>query len=492
MKIRFLNTKESSGNLRVVVSLLAVLALALCSAIGARAQVTTADVRGTVTDEQGAAIAGAEVTITNVETSFSRTVTTGSDGLYNFPELPLGLYKVRATHAGFKSSEQTGIVLHASDSVVINVGLKVGAVSEQVTVEASAIQVDTTNGELSGLINGQQVTELPLNGRNYMQLVLSVPGVAAGEGFSAQGKGLKGGSDLSISGGAVDANLWMVDGAHNNDVGSNRTILVFPSVDAIDEFKIERNSYSSQFGQSAGAQISIITKRGTNEFHGDVYYFGRNDKLNAFNTFAKNNCPATGCEKNKLRRNDFGYTVGGPIKKDKIFFFWSQEWNKEKRARVRAFQVPTAAELQGDFRDLAACPSQIPKDPANGGAPFTFNGQTNVMDPARLSPAGTAFLSQLAAPNRNNPCGINWVQGVTIPVDWREENVRGDVNITKSTVLTLRYTQDSWKNPLHSDEEGGLWGEQAYPSLSGNWDQPGKVAIAKLTTTIGSSATNDF
>src|SRR5258707_138963 len=133
MKIRFLNTKESSGNLRAVNSLLAVLALVLCSAIGARAQVTTADVRGTVTDEQGAAIAGAEVTITNVETSFSRTVTTGSDGLYNFPELPLGLYKVRATHAGFKSSEQTGITLHANDSAVINVGLRVGAVSESVT-----------------------------------------------------------------------------------------------------------------------------------------------------------------------------------------------------------------------------------------------------------------------------------------------------------------------------------------------------------------------
>src|ERR1700682_857016 len=105
-----------------------------------------------------------------------------------------------------------------------------------------------------------------------MQLVLTVPGVATGEGFSSQAKGLKGGSDLSISGGAVDANLWLVDGAHNNDVGSNRTILIFPSIDAIDEFKIERNSYSAQFGQSAGGQISIITKRGENDFHGDVYY----------------------------------------------------------------------------------------------------------------------------------------------------------------------------------------------------------------------------
>src|ERR1700738_5713333 len=116
-----------------------------------------------------------------------------------------------------------------------------------------------------------------------MQLVLSGPGVAPGEGFSAQGKGLQGGSDLSVSGGAVDANLWLVDGAHNNDVGSNRTILVCPSVDAIDEFKIERNSYGAQFGGAAGGQISIITKKGRNSFHGDVYYLGRTDALNIFN-----------------------------------------------------------------------------------------------------------------------------------------------------------------------------------------------------------------
>ena len=124
------------------------------------------------------------------------------------------------------------------------------------------------------------------------------------------------GRTFPISGGAVDANLWLVDGAHNNDVGSNRTILVFPSVDAIDEFKIERNSYGAQFGGASGGQISIITKKGGNSFHGDVYYFGRNDALNTFNTFVKSGCLAsdTPCIKNKLRRNDFGYTIGGPDK----------------------------------------------------------------------------------------------------------------------------------------------------------------------------------
>jgi len=290
----FSNARTST---KAILSLFCFLLLMLAVPFAAHAQDITAAVRGTVADEQGSAIVGAEVSVISPDTGFSRTATTGTDGVYNFPDLPLGAYKIRASHAGFKGAEQTGIVLHVADSRVINFTLRVGAITEEVTVEANAIQVETTSGDLTGLIEGNQVRQLPLNGRNFMELVTLVPGVATGEGFSAQAKGIKGGSDISISGGAVNANLWLVDGAHNNDVGSNRTILVFPSLDAIDEFKIERNSYSAQFGQSAGGQISIVTKSGSNAFHGDVYYFGRNDKLNAFNTFAKDNCPATGCVK---------------------------------------------------------------------------------------------------------------------------------------------------------------------------------------------------
>src|SRR5712691_9056226 len=205
MKIHRLNLNNAFGKLCSIGSLLAVLALVLCTSFDAHAQVITAAVRGAVTDEQGAAIAGAEVTITNVDTSFSKTATSGSDGVYIFPDLPLGPYKIRATHAGFKSSEQTGITLHANDSLVINVGLKVGAISESVTVEATPIAVETTNGELSGLVQFSQVADLPLNGRNFMALVSSQPGVAPGPGYDPLAKGLKGGADLSISGGAVDA-----------------------------------------------------------------------------------------------------------------------------------------------------------------------------------------------------------------------------------------------------------------------------------------------
>src|SRR5712691_9248825 len=142
---------------------------------------------------------GAEVTISNVDTGFSRSMKSGSDGEYNFPDLPLGTYKIRASHSGFKGSEQTGVVLHVNDSLVVNVSMAMGAVNETVTVEASPVAVETTNGELSGLIQGSQVSELPLNGRNFMQLVTLMPGVAAAEAFSTREKGIKGASDLSIS-----------------------------------------------------------------------------------------------------------------------------------------------------------------------------------------------------------------------------------------------------------------------------------------------------
>jgi len=478
------------------VLLVCLVVLLSSSAPAALAQDVKGSVRGTVTDEQGAAVAGAEVTVSDLSTGFSRTTNTGSDGVYNFPDLPLGTFKIRVTHTGFKASEKVGIAVHASDSLVFSFALAVGSVSEQITVEASAIQVETTNGELSGLINGQQVAELPLNGRNFMQLVLSVPGVATGEGFSAQGKGLKGGSDLSISGGAVDANLWLVDGAHNNDVGSNRTILVFPSVDAIDEFKIERNSYSAQFGQSAGSQISIITKRGTNDFHGNIYYFGRNDALNTFNTFVKSGCLAAGtpCVKNKLRRNDFGYTIGGPIKKDKIFFFWSQEWNKQSEAATSTHRVPTVAEKGGDFRDLAACPGHpfsFPAggltDPANGGAPFAT---PNVIPVDRLSPAAQIILKAYPDPTNPDPCADNnFTHSFGVPTNWREENVRGDINLTKTLTAMLRFTNDSWNIGPNSI---GFWGDNNLGPVAEAWNQPGRVVIGKLSKTIGAKAVNDF
>jgi len=517
MKIRSLNVNKS----RVIVSLLAALVLVLGGAFSARGQVTTADVRGTVTDDQGAAIAGAEVAITNVETSLSRTITTGSDGLYNFPELPIGEYTVRATHPGFKSSEATGIVLHANDSLVVNIGLKLGAVSETITVEASPIAVETTNGELSGLIQSGQVSELPLNGRNFMELLTLVPGVAPAEAFSITNKGLKGASDVSISGGSSNANQWLVDGANNNDTGSQRTILVYPSVDSIEEFKIERNSYGPEFGLSAGGQVSIITKSGSNQFHGGAFYSGRNDALDAYDTEVKVGCLGadTTCHKNKLRENNWGYNVGGPIKKDKIFFFWNEEWNRVIGAQTFSARVPTAAERTGDYTALAACPlapgvaAPTPgtvgfneigfpiqivggvqvgalHDPAGSATNTSFGSSVpvNRQIPTNIS---SALFNMFPLPTNSDPCAsTNWIKSENLPTPWREEHVRGDVNLTKTMTLMLRYTQDAWQ--LGPPSGGFGWGSNALGVIDQTWKQPGKIAIAKLSKTFGSNMVNDF
>jgi hypothetical protein len=484
-------------NFRAAIVLCCALLIALSCSSALRAQVTTAAVRGTVMDDQKAAVTGATVVITNIGTGYSRTTQSGADGEYSFQELPLGTYRINATHAGFKGQTQTGIELHVNDSLVINISLGVGAVSETVTVEASPIAVETTNGELTGLIQGSQVSELPLNGRNFMQLITLMPGVSPAEAFSVTNKGLKGASDVSVSGSPSNGNQWLVDGANNNDTGSQRTILIYPSTESIEEFKIERNAYGAEFGLAAGATINLVTKSGKNDFHGSVFYSGRNDKLNAYDTELKAGCPT--CAKNKFRGNDYGYTIGGPVKKDKIFFFWSQEWNKRIEGLVRSGHVPTMAERTGDFSDLAACPASANTgypagglhDPAGALGNTTFG---NAIPQGRLSPGGLLALTQYPAPTlpyTSASCPFtNWTQSLNAPTPWREENVRGDVNLTKTLTLMLKFTNDSWV--LGPPSAGFGWGANSFGVIDESWNQPGRIAAAKLSKTIGSNAVNDF
>jgi hypothetical protein len=357
----------------------------------ALAQQFTATIRGTVTDSTQAAIGGAKVTVKGEDTGLTRSTTTNSSGIYAFPDLPVGTYQVAVEFAGFKSAVRTKIVLNVADVRAVDVQLETGVVSEQVSVEADALAVKTIGGEVSGLITGQQVRELPLNGRNFTQLALLMPGVSAPENFDTKNKGLMTGSDLSISGGGVTSNLWTIDGANNNDVGSNRTILVYPSIDAIEEFKIQRNNYGAEFGQSGGAQINLVTRGGTNEFHGSGYWFGRRDQWNSTDFFLKQ----SNQEKAPLKWDDYGGTFGGPIIKDKLHFFVSLEWNKDKRSDVRTSFVPTAEERAGNFSSsLPGCSSPTPIDPLTG-QPFPGN----IIPPDRISPGGQAMMNLMNLPN---------------------------------------------------------------------------------------------
>src|SRR5882757_5481656 len=517
MKIQFSNASKSSDELRPISSMLVVLALMLCTAFTARAQNTSASLRGTVTDVQGAAVSGADVTITNADTGSQQTQKTGPEGIYVFPSLPIGRYTLSVKRDGFKAFEARDVVLHVADSLTIDARLDVGAKSETIEVVASTSQVELTNADLSGTIYGKQITELPLNGRSYAQLLLMVPGVAIDNGFAYNQKGLTGGADLSISGGASNANTFLVDGANNVDVGSGRTLLVYPSIDSIEEFKVERNSYGAQYGGNSGGQVTLVTKSGTNQFHGSAYYFGRNDVLNANNTNLKANSP--GSHTPKLRRNDFGYTVGGPIKKDKIFFFWSQEWNRQITGRVNTGRVPTPLERTGDFSDQANDTASnsantvgcLPKaglaDPGNGvggaftaspnNTPATGAGFIDVIPASRVSTAGVGVLNTYLLPTLprgapNYGCGNNFSKSLNQANNFREESIKGDVNLTPSLKLMLRYVQDN--NTFGPPATGSSgWGADSGTSLlSETWSQPSRIAVARLSKTIGSTAVNDF
>src|SRR6266851_2874768 len=211
---------------------------------------------------------------------------------------------------GFREYKATNVEVHVSSVTRVDAKLEVGAATEEVVVEAQAIEINTENGEVGGVIEGNQVRELPLNGRNFVQLTTLMPGASVSEGFDNKNKGLMGGVDISFSGAPSNANEWRVDGATNNDIGSQRTILIYPSIDGIEEFKILRNSYGPEYGGAGGAQINIVTKGGGNQFHGSGYYFGRSGLLNAKNYFLGQNpgpcLPGDlSCKKQLLIRNDF-------------------------------------------------------------------------------------------------------------------------------------------------------------------------------------------
>jgi hypothetical protein len=454
-------------------------ALLLMLAVPAFAQRFTAAIRGNVTDPSHAVIAGAKVTLRNEETGLTRTATSNEAGNYSFPDLPVGSYQVEVMLAGFKPALRSRIIINVADVREVNIQLSIGEITAVVSVEETAYSVTTVGAEVAGVVSGEQVRALPLNGRNFLQLTLLQPGVTPAEGLNTVNKGLLGGADISVSGGSTFSNMWLVDGADNVDHGSNRTILVYPSVEAIEEFKIQRNNYGAEFGQAGGAQVNVVTRGGTNTFHGSGYYFARRDSWNSTEYFLKQ----AGLPKAPLEWDDFGGTFGGPIIKDRLHFFVSYEKNKDDRTDVRSGFVPTTAERAGDFSGapLAGCTPRAPIDPLTG-KPFPGN----VIPANRINPAGLAYLQLYQLPTTTPSSGCNnYVQAVPTPIDWDQINARVDWNINESTRVMVRYTQDSW-----SADHTNLGGDSPLSIVGSDWDQPGKSLVAQLNRTVGSSMTN--
>lgn len=477
------------------------LVLVLIGAVffNAQAQTTTVgSISGTIRDEHGAVVPRAEVSIQAEETGITRTVNSDDNGFYLAVSLPPGRYSVSTAPSGFKKTVASAVDLHVAESKTVNLDLQVGQVSETVTVSSDAVLVETRTGGLSSLIAEKQVTELPLNGRNYAQLALMVPGVSpvtqagAGGAFGTNGTGLDSHVDMSVNGNQSNANMWTVDGVNNMDVGSNATLLIFPSIDSIQEFRVERNSFSAQYGQAQGAVINLITKGGTNQFHGTGFEFYRSDKLNATDFFLNRAAQP----KAQLKYNNYGFNFSGPIKKNRIFFFWSEEWRREQRGVVLSGKVPTAAERVGDFSGALtdALPhvpyscKQVP-DPADPTKTITvcdpFPG--NKIPAANLSPAGLAILKVFPLPNTSGT--NNWVSSLLEPINTRQDSIRGDINISKKMNLLVKYTNETW---THLSAAGNFWGDSPFPTLSSDWDQPSHSFAVKLATTLSSTSVNEF
>jgi len=501
---------RSVAERRLVRACLAVLLLVAAAPFAAQAQQYSGTITGTVTDPGGAAVAGATVSYRNLGTNASDSTTTSESGVYTFAQLPIGVYDLRVKQAGFKEFISKNVEVHTSTVTEANVQLTVGAVTETMTVEAADVQVQTTTAEVGEVVSGTQVRELPLNGENFMGLVTLSPGVSTANSFDSRDKGLQGGADFSVNGNPYNYNLFLVDGVNNNDVGSGRTILVYPSVDAIAEFKMIRNSYGPEYGQAAGAIISITTRSGENQFHGGFFYAGRNDKLDANDWFSNFN----GTGKAELRRNDWGYHVAGPVWKDHLFFFWNQEWNREIRGQSVAACEPTAAELGGDFSQNFSgavaptvanpsgtvatdqCGAQQPAEWVGPVGSATYQSLIPVAQQganpfiiANPDPAGLLISKFYPLPNEALRNGDNWVASENLKPKWSEWNIRTDYDVTKKNRITFRYTNDSWVSP--GPDNTSFWGVSQFPTINSDWSQPSKSVMGKLTTQISNTLIND-
>ncbi|MGC2161289.1 MAG: carboxypeptidase regulatory-like domain-containing protein [Silvibacterium sp.] len=471
------------------------LVLMLSVPLGLHAQQYSGTIVGTVTDSTGAVIPGATITAINTGTSTRLTQTSGGQGEFTFAQLPVGTYEVHVTQGNFKEFVETGVVVHTSTNTEVHAVLQVGSQTQTVTVAADAIQVQTTSAAVGEVVTGTQVRELPLNGENFVGLTQLSPGVSAAQGSNFSGKGLQGGVNFSVNGNPYNSNLFLVDGVNNNDVGSGRTILVYPAVDTIAEFKMIRNSYGPEYGQAAGAVISITTRSGENQVHGGFFYSGRNNALDANDWFSNN----LGIPNAAEHRSDYGYNVSGPVVKDKLFLWWNQEWDKEVSGANGSYGtcVPTASEESGDFTGAATgvnsagepvdqCGAQIPTIPTYDQAPGS---------PLKIASPDAAGLLMAqfypTGPQTLAANGDNWSTNIGNKLDWSEWNVRADYQLTKGERATFRWTQDNWTNPQPNNPTGTFWGDSAFPTVMSNWSQPSKSVMAKLTSTISSTLVND-
>lgn len=376
---------------------------------------------GIVTDPAGAAVPNVSVTVTNQQTGFSQTVKTDNSGQYLVTPVSVGRCTVTAEMRGFERNVTRDVEVRVNENVRVDIRLTLGAVTEEVEVVATGVGVETRSATLGKVIEEKRIVELPLNERNFLSLATLQPGVvppiaiasnntpefSGGVRFTPQVNGLR-----------LQSNNFLLDGADNNEPFLG-TAMSTPSPDALEEFKILTNMYNAEFGGGGGSIVNIITKQGGNAFHGSIYEFFRNDKLDARNFFAE--------ETEKLRRNQFGFGLGGPVIRDKTFFFGNYEGFRLREGTTRTAVVPSLAERAGNFSTF---PNPI-IDPTTG-TPFAGN----IIPAARLDPVAQALLSVIPEPNT----GTNLhTSSPATEKDLNEFTIRVDHSLSPNNTLTARY-----------------------------------------------------
>ena len=403
----------------------------LCSAIVVCAQLPTGTLLGTVKDSTGAAVPNATITIQNVDTGLTRTVMTGPDGSFNAPELATGHYQVQAAHEGFKTATHAGITLEVTQQAVINFTLELGSTQQQVVVTGEAPIVNTQNATLGGLVNEQRIEDLPLNGRNYIDLSLLQPGVTADRNFGSGG-GVSVGTSFSSNGASVRSNNFMLDGAVLQNISSRNPASLAGTtlgVDGIKEYQVITTNFQAEYGLTMGSQMVIVSKNGTNQFHGDGFEYLRNSDLDARNYFDPPPSTIGGHRNPEFRRNNFGGSVGGPIKKDKTFFYGVYEGLRQTLGVTSNLTVPAAGchGPAGTVLTVAACPDIAP------------------LTSVAISPYIAPFLALQPSPNVPTPAGQLSSYDYSAPSTASENfgQIRIDENFSASDTFFGRYTIDN-------------------------------------------------
>jgi hypothetical protein len=494
-------------------SIFAVLCVLLCAAVAVAS--TTGSITGIVTDATGAVVPGAKITATNVDTGVQSTVETDGAGFYNFPNLPVGNYNLSVGQHGFKTYTKTGIRIDANTVFRVDVKLELGEVSEKVTVQSDAVQVETQSTQMGEVINSQRIEAVPLNGRSFIDLLSLQPGVvpgayaeqAAGLNDRAVSGGLAAGNQ-SVNGGREASNGFMINGANVNE-GKNNGTAAIPNLDSIEEFRIITNNFDAEYGNYSGGQVNVITKSGSNQFHGDIFEFNRNTAFNAINYFAQSTP--------KYIQNQFGGTFGGPIKRDKIFVFLDYQGTRQIQGQTTSTYVPDGTfDASGNY-DLASDQLSSIGNSVNGTAwasllssrsgqpiqanePYYYAGCTStnpatgcvfangVVPKGLLSSAAVGLLPYIPTPNVFNPA---------LPFNYSVSSVNNILRDDKGGARIDFNTRWGQMSGYYHADDANL--NAAYPN--GGANIPGfnagsltrdQVIVFSDTKSFGSTAVNEF